>query len=144
MREIKFRGKRVDNGEWAYGSLVLIGDQVFIFPSPSNTRLRLKLNPGGRDVGKPVDPKTVGQYTYLHGHDGAEIWQGDIERAKHSTKGDYGIGQIIFADGMFLWQEITQNRRPMEQLFPLTEYELEHIGNIHDNPELLEANDERN
>ena len=66
MREIKFRGKRIDTGEWVYG---------FYYEKPSGksyiynnqTRLHHK-----------VDPATVGQYTGLRDKKGEEIYKGDI------------------------------------------------------------------
>ena len=66
MREIKFRGKRLDNGEWIEGDLLRMNDHWFIFPDPA---------PEGIDKYE-VDPATVGQYTGLKDEHGKEIYEG--------------------------------------------------------------------
>lgn len=82
MREIKFRGKRLDNGEWWCGSLVIINGRSFIFS----------------DEGRyEVDPATVGQYTGLKDKNGREIYEGDI--VKNARDGRLYVVQ--FWAGMF-------------------------------------------
>jgi uncharacterized phage protein (TIGR01671 family) len=68
MREIKFRGKRLDNGEWIEGDLLRMNGHWFIFPDPA---------PGGIDKYE-VDPATVGEFTGLKDKNGKEIYEGDI------------------------------------------------------------------
>lgn len=60
MREIKFWGKRLDNGEWLYGSLVVLNGRYFIFDGANR---------------HAVDPATVGQYPGLHDRKGIVIYE---------------------------------------------------------------------
>ena len=121
MREIKFKGKRIDNGEWVYGSLFANKGKMFIL-------VPLLYMEGFGMESFEVDPSTVGQYT---GHENA--YEGDIIRD------EYGQFWEIF------WDDIghaLRARCPTETVplywFDKTEFS-DVVGNIHDNPELLEA-----
>ena len=125
MREIKFRGKRIKNGEWVYGSLV---------QWPNGAAAILASKDGYSAVWKHiVNPDTVGQYTGLKDRSGQDVYEGDLLR---TPEGNIMIAEWVGSgivtrcltptyDGM-----MNTNR----YAFPVSEK----IGNIHDNPELLE------
>lgn len=126
MREIIFRGKRTDNGEWVDGA-------VYKIPRSEGLICIIFLDwSGWRKYA--VDPETVGQYTGLKDKHGKMIFEGDILRQK--SNGVYGLPfSVVFDDGSFMWNE--NGRRDL--LYQRICDACEVIGNIHDR--ITEEND---
>lgn len=126
MREILFRGKRLDNGEWITGCLVKY--------AYNSTPYIGYLDAWGDGIYK-VDPSTICQFTGLTDTYRNKIYEGDIVSGCDFDDVD-GYGVVEWNDGAF---EI--NNKNVSSTFHdnYWGYELEVIGNIHDNPELLEG-----
>ena len=124
MREILFRGKRTDNGEWETGSLVIIRDGC------SDKKVFLADKMTGYHT--PVIPETVGQYTGLTDKNGVRIFEGDIVSL---VKHDGLIYKVVYVPCRY---ELVNSKGV--NCFVLDIYKSENIeviGNIHDNSELL-------
>ena len=72
-REILFRGKRIDNGEWVYGQYAYLLNARTKDGEPIKHMIV-----DGTPFGKTVDPSTVGQYTGLTDKNGKKVFEGDI------------------------------------------------------------------
>lgn len=121
MREILFRGKRKKDGKWVYGNYAVTdnnGKRHFVFQNKA--------------FEFDVDPETVGQYTGLTDKNGTKIFEGDIV-----TMPKYGGGRhksvVYFRKGKFA---VDGSNYGFNDICPKN---MEVIGNIHDNPELLEV-----
>ena len=131
MREILFRGKRADNNEWITGDLWHnpYGKKKIAIVSPINDQ--------GTMGGNNVIPETVGQYTGLKDKNGVKIFEGDIIR---NHKGLLGRVTYMPEHCAFMIYITRENRYCYLWDNDFTKIEV--IGNIHDNPDLLEAQHE--
>lgn len=144
MREILFRGKWLDNGEWVEGYYCKISETTYAFaedyernPIPVHHYILQEVM---TDWGLPnrfnqyeVDPETLCQYTELKDKNGNRIWENDIVRIENSM--DEGIGNIEFYGG--IWYV---DGEPSNSLYDIVEYDdadIEVIGNIFDNQEMM-------
>ncbi len=139
LREIKFRGKRKDNGEWVYGDLLNCED-------------------GSKKIVNSDDfyeviPETVGQYTGLHDKNGIEVFEGDIVQTIKMKSivrfGEFtpavlkewceeqGVTESVKMVG-FYCEGIDSKVKGTEFFLPVhVPCAFTVIGNIYDNPELL-------
>ena len=137
MREIEFRGKRLDNGEWVHGGYVKhekrmlcpVGDRL----KPSDIAHCILISsyadwnmPRGIE-GITVTPETVGQYIGLKDANNNKIFEGDI------VKGNGYDAVCVDCKGIISYPGGIGE----DYVFVSDSYRV--IGNIHDNPELLEA-----
>ena len=133
MREILFRGKQVDNGEWVEGDFCHPCNIVFEAMGYDEV-LGQKDVPVINDYA--VIPETVGQYTGLTDKNGKKIFEGDI--VVTSIKGNNTVCKVVWADNVAqfqLWQFDTIPHT--STALNLGNYDCEVISNIHDNPALL-------
>ena len=134
MREILFRGKRTDNGEWVEGSYVYASIEE---KGKSLVENAIKRHWIITQNGKcyEVDPSTVGQYTGLTDKNGKKIFEGDI---LDTTNSNSRIWYVDYRNTAFCCDQGNANYSCVLDDFTQVS-DVEVIGNIHDNPELLEV-----
>lgn len=126
MREILFKGKRKDNGEWVEG---LLGSKHTI----------LHETPIGNIDEIVIDPETVCQFTGLTDKNGVKIFEGDVCRNMKNEE----IVSVKWHGTMagYVWNKRREDNKYLYnfgELFRVSsKYEV--IGNIFDNPELMEG-----
>ncbi|MEG2540829.1 MAG: YopX family protein [Clostridia bacterium] len=139
-REHLFRGKRVDNGEEVVGSLVVLKDKCFIFIETKPSKVKKLSFVTHKLIVECVEvfPETVGQFTGLNDKNGKKIFEGDILRYNAVIRRvSWNIGECGFCVidkqgfGSSIWS--------FNKFARTAKVEVEVIGNIHDNPELLEV-----
>ena len=140
MRTIKFRGKNPATKEWVFGNYVQLRDErgglELNVVSREAESYPYKDRVGFTNTWSEVMPETVGQFTGLHDINGNEVYEGDIvryrltdDRYKKNPRFanlliHYDEDQARFEAGNIYWDALRPGK-------------IEVVGNIHDNPELL-------
>lgn len=152
MREILFRGKRLDTGEWAEGSLMSVCGR-----NGKDDYASIRVFTHHKDGDKEwvdwedyeVDPATVGQYTGLKDKNGERIWEGDIVKWDDQSNGRYWRFAVVKIDPDIQFDcspidcingvlnSSRYNFRFGNFAYKDTDNHLYVIGNIHDNADLI-------
>ena len=149
MRDIIFRGKRIDSGEWVEGQTIVVihqddndlifmpqhGEDVKADPMEDNDRALTSIYGNYYQI----LPQTVGQYTGLTDKNGKKVFEGDILK-EYGSPPEHSLMVVKNAGfGCFLEFYFCGERCNTEQIhYPTWLSYDEVIGNIHDNPKLLE------
>lgn len=127
MREILFRGKRVDNGEWVVGDLLQWHDDYCQIVRTDNR--------GGKFI---AAPETIGQYTGLKDANGNKIFEGDIVKDQEIRL----FGKVVFSkaenDTGYMIEDVVYGLQNYNGFWNCVEI----LGNIHDNPEMIKGGDD--
>ena len=145
MREILFRGK-MDNGEWVYGSFCMDALEQLNGLCGIDGFIRLYDNAKGKMQTYEVDRETVGQYTGLIDKNGKRIFEGDIVAQNwydYDEPRDDSFGNVEFCEYDCSFSVMDVNKDGFMPLGRCGSYhwEVEVIGNVHDNQELLKGGD---
>lgn len=132
MREILFRGKQVFFNDWIEGTGIFNdGINTWLSFNEPKKAIAYGLNH------KRVHAETIGQFTGLTDKNGKKIFEGDVVNVLQGK--DKGVACVGFENGAFMLYPRTGNiyERTLWAYW-YNDWDVEIIGNIHDNPELLE------
>ena len=121
MREVLFRGKN-DRGEWIEGFYVKDVIETYIYDKHRNIRMQ------------SVIPETIGQYAELTDKNVKKVFDGDILKNEYE-KNKYQYFKVYYCSRTHCW--LVENKYGMLGKLYNVIGDIEIIGNIHDNPELL-------
>ena len=126
MREIKFRAKRIDNGEWIYGNYV---KAECLNSKGKYEHFIIEVNANGQTY--LVDENTICQFTNHYDKNGKEIYELDLIKDKKFNN----VFKVIYEDCSFKLKSKHIDSGISQEMINWIEANV--IGNIFDNPELL-------
>lgn len=146
-REILFKAKRIDNGEWVEGCIVIDQSRLDRF------KYRIQPIESGVLYAPPIDPDTLCQYTGFTDKNGKKIWENDILRYSYDYDGSpflkdgeeikYRAGAVFWSEWRGSWAVCGRGNKKCTNndvfKYNRNPNRTEVIGNIFDNPELLEV-----
>lgn len=132
MREILFRGKRTDNGEWVKGFYVCVLDTHYIMTGKFDSLTNGIIN----SEAYKVDPDTIGQFIGLCDKNGVRIFEGDIIEYTDGCNDWLGAVKYDGDDAQFVVRFIGGDVESFDNLYS---GDCEVLGNICDSTELLEV-----
>lgn len=134
-----FRGKRIDNGEWVIGNRIDDGvtGQVFIHAVGNSVNESDKVGEEGclQFVAFEVAPSTICQCTGLKDKNGKLVWENDIVEYRDCTTERY----VVAYENDKACFEYQQYGCSIMNFDEMSSVEVEVVGNVFDNPELLEV-----
>lgn len=130
MREIRFRGKRIDNGRWVEGSYLKMFHGLHM---DGNHHIHFIID--RNNVRYEVDPHTVGQYAGLKDKNGKEIYEGDFFK----DIADGYLWQVFYDEGCYYASSGPDTLMLQEFLMKSGKCDVEVIGNIYEHPHLLKG-----
>lgn len=134
MREILFRGKSVDTNKWVYGYLFKIWEECYILWGTTN----------GVPNQTKINPKTISQFTGSVDDDNVMIYEGailcflDMHNSENGHSDFSNIGVVEYDDDSCCFYVTNKVCVEDDEIFNSGD-DVKVIGNIHDNPELLEV-----
>lgn len=136
-RTIRFRGKRITDGEWIYGDFFRNRGLAFI----AEDGVVENHLASWKDYN--VTPDTVGQYTGLHDAQGKEIYEGDVIESNKNGVPTRHLIAYNHLEAAFIAELIGTHISigRIRQCW-IDQYEKRIVGNIHDNPEMLKGGEE--